>query len=868
SAMGFDYDDNSDVYDRSKNELTLEDNNYVAYTIAYKEWTDPATDETYVFYCIPIKGTTANAEWFSNFDLGEGDQHNGFTVATLEIYYKLLTKFSNDNATDDDHRKVLLTGHSRGAACANLLAGWLSGDLPSYISEENVTAYTFACPAVSINAKSTYKNIYSFNNPGDLVAMMPLKSWGYKRNGQVIELDTSYSQYDNMQIQFQSTTGDMYEGLRSGDTYDILLTNLLGDDRDIYYDSATLQLTVDIIAWALGGSGDVNFIEIAKKHFGGLPGKLNTLELLLEAAIGITDLASLSIHINTKAGQQDLLAECAYNAYIQSQNMTAEEFSEYLTNPDIRDLISEIKTETGLTVTVSYDFYLISRALDDTAYDAISIAQCIDAARELICDENGNILYKISHAHSQALYTTWINSMYYGYRGWTGNDSSEIQNVTLSENMYSVGQSCFEGCSSVESVVIDNAEQCIGSNAFANCSSLKYLTLPADHRINHDPFSQSSNLSVLIYTKGKTGVISDRTAMNYSGMLEYRLRDRDTTVMLNEGITHIGNHAFRGGPNGNNIRTVIFPESLKSIGEYSFTYCTLLEECDLPDSVSSLGRNCFAYCSSLSSIDIPASLETIQQYCFYECDGITDLYIPENVTTVCDRAFAMCSGLQKLTITYPYVSLESNSFASCTSLTELIWPSECSHTTNAFAGTTGIESIVYTANGNGIMQNRTASNYTSAPEYISRICLTEVTFEEGVKHIGSYTFYNNRESNSLKSVFLPSTLESIGEYTFYSCNELKECTLPDSVNTLGKYCFAYCTSLTSNHIPTSLTTIPQYCFYDCDAITEIYIPANVTLVAERAFNTCSGLQKLTISSPSVSLSDSSFGSCASLNELI
>lgn len=80
-----------------------------------------------------------------------------------------------------DNPIILVCGHSRGAACANLLGVLLNAVYPF----ENVFVYTFATPATvrgDFDADK-YKNIFNFINPLDLVPRLPLAEWGYKRAG-------------------------------------------------------------------------------------------------------------------------------------------------------------------------------------------------------------------------------------------------------------------------------------------------------------------------------------------------------------------------------------------------------------------------------------------------------------------------------------------------------------------------------------------------------------------------------------------------------------------------------------------------------------------------------------------------------------
>ena len=204
SRMGFSADDNSGVYQRSANYLTVSDNDYVAYTIAYQNVKNPIDGKTYRIYCVPIQGTPQNAEWFSDFNLGTGIEHEGFQKASQEIYDLLQIHFANDGMSADT-RIVWLTGHSRGAACSNMIAGWLSRSGETYTKAEHVFGYTYACPAVSLRADTTLTNIYNFNNIGDMVTMLPMRQWGYRRNGQDIILDTSELQLNNFRQRCQIT---------------------------------------------------------------------------------------------------------------------------------------------------------------------------------------------------------------------------------------------------------------------------------------------------------------------------------------------------------------------------------------------------------------------------------------------------------------------------------------------------------------------------------------------------------------------------------------------------------------------------------------------------------------------------------------
>ena len=140
----------------------------VAYTINEKYVRQ--NGEVYRILMVPIRGTVGS-EWFSDFHMGTGNEHQGFKIAAQAIKGNIRA-FVKDSPIDVDHTVIWLTGHSRGAAVANLIAGEITKDSDDSSDEswkdlippENVIAYTFACPSVNTFADESLKNIYNFNS--------------------------------------------------------------------------------------------------------------------------------------------------------------------------------------------------------------------------------------------------------------------------------------------------------------------------------------------------------------------------------------------------------------------------------------------------------------------------------------------------------------------------------------------------------------------------------------------------------------------------------------------------------------------------------------------------------------------------------
>lgn len=230
SEMGFDGQNAVSSYITP----TPEENDTAGFVIAGKKLEDSDVVITV------IKGTSENAEWYSNFNLGrESDEHLGFLTAAGTIMEELV------EFTDEYTRpvKYIITGHSRGAAVANLLAAQITSQKRA---EDDVFAYTFASPAVSVNAvQKGYENIFNITSPVDFVSRFPVSKWGYSRfgtdifipakNTHDIEVFTKIKQ--SASELYEKKTGKKYSPYEGTYTVDMLSRSIFSKvtGRDEYY---------------------------------------------------------------------------------------------------------------------------------------------------------------------------------------------------------------------------------------------------------------------------------------------------------------------------------------------------------------------------------------------------------------------------------------------------------------------------------------------------------------------------------------------------------------------------------------------------------------------------------------------------------
>ena len=146
---------------------------------------------------VAVRGTNeTNAEWSSNFDVGADtreyytamgnshphwvnkNNHKGFDVASNRVYEKLQNYISTYVASDAEV-SMLVTGHSRGAAIANILSQMYEDN-----TDYRVYGYTFAAPnTTTAKNAASYKNIFNIVNEDDIIPYLPLSQWGFTKYG-------------------------------------------------------------------------------------------------------------------------------------------------------------------------------------------------------------------------------------------------------------------------------------------------------------------------------------------------------------------------------------------------------------------------------------------------------------------------------------------------------------------------------------------------------------------------------------------------------------------------------------------------------------------------------------------------------------
>ncbi len=378
------------------------------------------------------------------------------------------------------------------------------------------------------------------------------------------------------------------------------------------------------------------------------------------------------------------------------------------------------------------------------------------------------------------------------------------------------------------------------------------------------------------------------------------------TVVINEGVTTIGNYAFYSFEaltditipdsvtaigkstfyGGYGLKEVKIPDFVTTIGDSAFSDCVYLEKINIPENVTEIGNYAFNSCVSLETVIIPDSVITLGERAFARCFGLTSVTIGEGITLISNELFRECKGITSITIPDSVASIGNNAFASCEALTEVaIGKGVISIGDNAFGNCSSIESITLpngtTTIGNKAFYNCSGLKKVVIPESVTSIgeqaflgCrnLTNTVVDSNNQYYSSdeYGVLFNKDKTTLiqylgdntrASYAIPDSVTIVGSYAFNNSDNLENITIPDSVTTISEYAFADCDKLASVILPNRVTKISWFAFSGCSNLSSITLPNELTTISTQAFNHCSALTSITIPDSVTTIADFAFEGC-------
>ena len=183
----------------------------------------------------------------------------------------------------------------------------------------------------------------------------------------------------------------------------------------------------------------------------------------------------------------------------------------------------------------------------------------------------------------------------------------------------------------------------------------------------------------------------------------------------------------------------------------------------MPDSMTYMGSYCFADDLDLTSIIIPSGIDTIYSGTFYNCYRLANVSFPSTLKMIGDRAFTG-SGITSAVLPQGLNWLDLGVFYRCDKLASVVLP-------------------------------------------------------DSMTYIGENCF--SYDSMLCSPIVIPAGIDTLRASCFFGCSSIPSVVLPEGVTVIDTGAFAYCHSLRTVYLPSTLQTIGLYGFYDCPGVDTI-----------------------------------------------
>lgn len=388
-----------------------------------------------------------------------------------------------------------------------------------------------------------------------------------------------------------------------------------------------------------------------------------------------------------------------------------------------------------------------------------------------------------------------------------------LKTINIPDTIQRIGDYAFSECIRLYDVGMSGTSKLsyLGENAFQDCSSLIELRLDtsASLSIGNQPLNLCYNLRKLITNKTFTETQWHNDTIDnleikssnsgFSGTIEVRTngvvlwKTADEVMLIN----------YRGDEP---VLDLSSDTTITAVGPYAFYNNNVIEKLDMSDSVTDLYGMAFANANNLVRVWIPAGKALHMS-----------------------NSLSLFGGSYKLVQIYTGgISITDGSMPDCEYLTG---EGQTEFTRTSFG--------TYNSPDYGLFETVTYNSGSNAGTYLLNYRGTSSVIDLNKLPYAPYSglFFNNY---NVQQVIMPTDMAKVPDAMFGYAVNLKTIELPSTVQSIGRASFSNALSLTTVNWDdlTNLTSFDIYSFNLCASLTEIKIPSKVTVLPAYSFRGC------------------------------
>ena len=491
---------------------------------------------------------------------------------------------------------------------------------------------------------------------------------------------------------------------------------------------------------------------------------------------------------------------------------------------------------------------------------------------------------------------------YYGPNLAGAFEGLPYKHVVMPRKIKKAAHNVFANCKNLQSVEYPGGLSNICDNAFAGCVRLQKISLSETDSIGQSAFQGCSTLAD-VGSMEHVEYLAESAFENCK-----RLRGGNGILSLAQ-VDSIPNYAFKGCISLGNI---LLSDKLYHVGQNAFSGCKTLKSISLPASLTMIDDEAFANCDMLQTVQCTEVPQHVNYTSFYNTpwmkalpvesgvkywDAValsydssgtetpTSLSFREGTTAIADRfigsiSYSNRNSITKLTLPLSLLSIGAGAFSN-NNLTALTLPEKLKNIgIRAFSSSSQLTKVTLPEGlemfGSSAFENSpqlTIVNYNAIAargeeQFANCESIEKVNVGAAVQLLPDGLFKQSKNLTVVKFADrIDGTPLAVGNNTFEGCTKLTTINLPTSTRAIGNYAFSGCASLKSFAIPENVTVVSGGMLSNCSGLTSITLHEGITTIGDNAFWCCSQIPSFTLPESLDSIGKYAFGSCYALTEL-